>query len=244
MAAAVSLREHPNPSRRKLRHRVVVTDSRGRELALLAVTPLQAQDITIGVKGGLNIADLSVDDPLESADLDTRSAFVGGAYADFGLGGFFSIQPEVLFSQKGATETEGDFTAAFKLSYIEIPVLLKARFDIPDSPIRPMLYVAPVVAFESKCEIEASADGASVSADCDQISELSDGEVPDLKTKSTDFGIGFGGGLDVMAGPVVLTGDVRYTLGLTNINDTSGAEDVDVKNRAWQLFVGVGFPLM
>lgn len=216
-------------------------------LALLTALPAWAQDITVGVKGGLSVTDLSIDDPTETPnpDPDTRSTFVGGAYADFGLGGFFSVQPEVLFSQKGAKQTEQvegmPISLSFNLSYIEIPLLIKARFAIPESPLRPMLYVAPVVAFETKCEVEGSIDEATVTVDCEALTL--DGEDMTLQTRTTDFGVAFGGGLDVMAGPVVITGDLRYTLGLTNINDTHGAEDVTIKNRAWQLFLGVGLPL-
>lgn len=204
-------------------------------LLLFVVSGLSAQDRVIGVKGGFNIADLDIEDE----DTDTRTGFVGGVYGKFGINEVFSIQPEVLFSQKGASETEAGTELEFMFDYIEIPVLLVYSFPVENSGFSPSLYVGPAVSFESKCEVEASEPGVSLTVDCDEVENVSDGEVV-IDTKGTDFGLVFGGGIDITAGSAVLVFDVRYNYGLTDILDEG---DVEVKNRAFSIMGGIGFPI-
>ena len=207
-------------------------------LALLISVPLQAQDITVGVKGGINIADVSSDAfDLDDADLSSKTGFVGGAYANFGLGGVFAIQPEVLYSQKGfkLDETGSPLEASLKTNYFEIPVLLKAQF--PLTMLRPAVYAGPVVSFETSCKLGLTDGDTSLDFDCDS----DDADVSDRK--KTDFGAVFGANLDLFVGPLVLTIDGRYQLGLTNLNDDPEAPDESVKTRVWQFMAGVGFTI-
>jgi len=207
-------------------------------LALLVAVPLQAQDITVGVKGGLNVADVSTDvADIQELDTSSKTGFVGGAYANFGLGGVFAIQPEVLYSQKGfkATESGSPLEASFKTNYFEIPVLLKAQF--PMTMLRPAVYAGPVVSFETSCKLGLTGGDTSVDLDCDSP-EADAGD-----RKKTDFGGVFGASLDLFVGPLVLTVDGRYQLGLTNLNDDPDAPDESVKNRVWQFMAGVGFTI-
>ena len=189
-------------------------------------------------KGGINIADVSTDAfDLDNADLASKTGFVGGAYANFVLGGVFAIQPEVLYSQKGfkIEETGSPVEASFKTNYFEIPVLLKAQF--PMTMLRPAVYAGPVVSFETSCKLGFTDGDTSLDFDCDS----DDADVGDRK--KTDFGAVFGANLDLFVGPLVLTIDGRYQLGLTNLNDDSDAPDESVKNRVWQFMAGVGFTI-
>ena len=206
-------------------------------LALLIAVPLRAQNITVGVKGGINIADVSTDVPDLEGLTSSRTGFVGGAYASFGLGGVFAIQPEVLYSQKGftGTDAESPLEATFKANYFEIPVLLKAQF--PLTMLRPAVYAGPVVSFETSCKVGFAGGDTSLDFDCNS---------PDVDVgarKKTDFGAVFGANLDFFVGPVVLTLDGRYQLGLTNLNDDPDAPDESVKNKVWQFMAGVGFSI-
>ena len=205
-------------------------------VALLAAAPLQLQaQNVIGIKGGLNVSDVSTDDPAFEELTDSKTGFVGGAYFNLPLGSTFALQPEALFSQQGFKGTDPelpDYEAQFKVNYFQIPVLVKAQF--PSGDIRPAVYAGPVVSFESSCKFGLSAEGQSAEVDCDQA-DAGD-------RKSTDFGAAFGGNLDWFVGPVVVTFDVRYLLGLTNLNDDPDSDD-SVKNRVWQFMAGVGLPL-
>lgn len=204
--------------------------------ALLIAAPLQLQaQTTIGVKGGLNVADVSTNIPDIEDIKESKTGFVGGAYVNLPLGSTFAVQPEVLYSQQGFKGTDTGLEAEFKVNYFQIPVLLKAQF--PNGTIRPAVYAGPVVSFESSCKLGLSDGSASADFDCDS----EEADVGDRST--TDFGAAFGANLDWFVGPVVVTVDGRYLLGLTNVNDDPDAPDESVKNRVWQFTAGVGLPL-
>jgi hypothetical protein len=204
-------------------------------LLLFVVNGLAAQDKVLGVKGGFNIADLDI----ENENTDTRTGFVGGVYGKFGINDVFSIQPEVLYSRKGASSTDEGVELDFILDYIEVPVLLVYNFPVETSAFSPSLYAGPAVSFEAKCEVEATEPGVSLTVDCEEVADVSDGEVV-IETKGVDFGLVFGGGIDITAGSAVLVFDVRYNYGLTDIDDTGM---VEVKNRAFSIMGGIGFPI-
>ncbi len=67
-----------------------------------------------GIKGGLNFASVDSD-----VDTDGKTGYHFGLYAQAGLAGIF-IQPEILFSAKGAEDVD--------LSYVEVPILLRKNF--------------------------------------------------------------------------------------------------------------------
>ncbi|MFO7587652.1 MAG: porin family protein [Gemmatimonadota bacterium] len=200
-------------------------------LALLAPRTSSAQvAIDLGVKGGLAISDLDVED---DEGIDSRTGLVGGGFATFGIGNNFFIQPELLYSMKGAKGDVEGVDATFKLDYFEIPVLFGARFPIANSPIEPRVFAGPAVAFEMSCKIDGEEGGVSVSVDCEDLG---------LDTKSVDFGVAFGAGFGYALEKLSIIVDGRYDLGIANIDD-SGFDTGDVKNRAWQFMAGVAFPL-
>jgi len=197
-------------------------------LALLIAGPLHAQT-TLGVKGGINIADVDADVEGLPDVIDSKTGFVGGAFATFGLGSLFAVQPELLYSQKGFEASEGDLSAQLGTNYFEIPVLLKAQFNL--AMLRPAVYAGPVVSFETGCTVSV----LGVSVDCDDDEGFVD-------RKTSDWGAVFGANVDLFVGPVMLLLDARYQLGLTNLADVPDSTD-EVKNRVWQIMAGVGITL-
>ena len=107
-------------------------------LAAVAAAPsAHAQGIRIGVKGGANLSNLSGD--LTNEDrYENKFGFHGGLMLNIGLldDGFLSVQPEVLFSQKGYTYADEEFNIGgirrkddgdVTYNYIDVPVLLKIK---------------------------------------------------------------------------------------------------------------------
>ncbi len=180
-------------------------------LVLLLATSAFAQGLSFGVKGGVNYATLSGDDV---EDAEWKLGFAAGAVAAFDVMDMLVIQPEVLYSMKGA-ESEGE---SFDLTYIDIPVLLK--YAIPmEGMVAPNLFVGPLLG------ILLSADAA--------------GEDVKDQLKSMDYGVVFGAGVDFDLGTGKVTIDARYNLGLASIDD-SGA-DWDIKNSGMSAYVGYLF---
>ncbi len=205
----------------------------------LAPAGAGAQEITLGAKGGLNVSDLSVDDPADpDFGFDSQTDFLAGAFAQFGIGSIFAVQPEVLYSRRGAKSRDEDPATKLNLDYVEIPLLLMARLGSRESPMYPILYAGPSVAFETRCSVTGEGDGSSVSLDCDN--PQLDGA---LETTKTNFGLVFGGGFEILYSRLTIQLDARYNLGLTNLNDADDAADVSVKSRAWSFMLGLGIPL-
>lgn len=200
-------------------------------LLLLSAPQLQAQKTDVGVKGGINIANVKTN--ISDFDLTkSKTGFVGGVYGSFRFGsGTFALQPEILFSQKGFKVDLADLVSKFKTDYVEIPVLFKANFQA-GSTVRPALYAGPVISFETGCKVQVE---SLPSVGCD----TGDG----LSRKKTDFGIDFGGNLDFLLDKFIILLDIRYQLGLTNLNDDPQFPEESVKTRTWQIMAGFGFPL-
>lgn len=94
---------------------------------------LHAQDNNVntefGVKGGFNMSNLygSGDDV---DDNNILYGFNAGVYATLPISDFVAIQPELLFTTKGAKLEYGDplsGNAKFKLNYIELPLLVRVN---------------------------------------------------------------------------------------------------------------------
>lgn len=95
---------------------------------------LHAQDNNVntefGVKGGFNMSNLYG----SGEDVDDNNILYGfnaGVYATLPISDFVAIQPEVLFTTKGAKleyNTAGfNGDAKFKLNYIEVPLLVRVN---------------------------------------------------------------------------------------------------------------------
>jgi hypothetical protein len=150
---------------------------------------MEAQGFRLGVKAGAANSDVAKVDNTQAS-----WGFVGGAYAGLGLGSIV-VQPELLYVERKATLATG---ADLKQNYIDIPVLIGVPFGL--TIVRPFLYVAPVLSFETSCGLTIDA----LSQEC-----------TDFNTKSALFSGAIGASLDI----AMLTVDVRYNLGFSDIAD-------------------------
>jgi hypothetical protein len=204
----------------------------------LAPTDAWAQG-TLGIKGGLNVSTLSVDDPANpDFGFDDQTDFVVGAFLQYATAGWFALQAEILYSQNGAKAQGEGPDIKLNLNYLRVPVLLMARLASRESPMYPILYAGPQVAFETRCQVTGEQDGASVGFGCEDP-ELGD----PLETKKVEFGLVFGGGFEILFSRLTAQLDARYNLGLTNLNASANSSEVSVKNRGWSFILGVGIPL-
>lgn len=199
--------------------------------ALLVPAGVAAQDLMIGVKGGINSSNLSLDDS-EGLETSAKTGVVAGVFAEFGISDLFAIRPEGLYSSKGFEASEDATELELEVNYIEFPLLLVARLG--SSSIRPVLFAGPVLSFESKCSASGSEGGVEVEVSCDEFPG------DPIETNSTDFGVAFGAGVEADVGNVVLLADGRYTLGSSDIDPEASSS---AKNRAWSFMAGVGIKI-
>lgn len=175
--------------------------------------------VSFGLRGGLNFANLNNVD-----DTDSRTGFMAGVYANISIPlSPISIQPEVLYTQKGfdasGTVFGQDINTTTKLDYIEIPVL--AKFSFAPGPVTPHVYFGPYLGFNINAEVEAESGGQSGS---ENIKD---------SVKDTDFGVVVGGSIDISK----FNFGVRYGAGLTKVAE----DDSDGKNGVFTIVAGINF---
>ena len=97
-------------------------------LAVLAsaATAANAQTgVKLGIKGGFNGSTFSGTD---SKGSEYKAGFAAGVFANFGVSDNFSIQPEVLYSQKGASIDDfvvSGVTYKHTLGYLDVPIMFR-----------------------------------------------------------------------------------------------------------------------
>lgn len=172
-----------------------------------------------GFKLGVNMATLGGSD---AGDVSSRIGFAFGGFVTFGLSPKFAIQPELLYSMKGAKQKDSLGESTAKLDYIEIPILFTILMPSSSGGATPRFYAGPNLGF--KASAKASGGGQSV-----DIGEF---------VKSTDFGVTVGAGLG-FGGEKSFTIDARYTMSLSTIDNSSPSGDV--KNSCFSLLGGMSF---
>jgi opacity protein-like surface antigen len=210
-------------------------------LVLAFAFTTSAQDAAapmFGVKAGLNLANhygSGTDADSEFGEHKFKAGVVGGVFMSYALSPQFSVQPEILYSMKGykweGTGGEAGYTEKGKFNYLEVPVLFK--YNVPtEGTTSPNLFVGPAVAFLMSAKIDWDYDTESGTVDWKD------------STKSVDFGVAFGGGVDFAMGEGTVTFDVRYTLGLSKLPDLAEPDpdfDDKIKNKAWSFMFGYVF---
>jgi hypothetical protein len=169
-----------------------------------------AQGISVGVKAGINLANLTGDD---AGDTKMKVGYHVGGYAKISLTEAFSVQPELLYNAVGAKDSEDGFDSNYKLNYVTIPVMLGYSFG------KISVQAGPQIGFltSAKVKVESGNDSGEVDIK-DQL-------------KGTDFGVNVGLGADFGK----LNAAARYCIGLSSIVDSDNAS---VKNGVIQLSLG------
>jgi hypothetical protein len=187
-------------------------------LAFAAIVTLPAiaaaqTPLTIGVKGGVNIATLKVEDDEDNPDIKSLVGAVGGLFLGQQINDTIGWRVEGLFSQKGAKNAESGPDAKYKLTYVDVPVLLTLG-PSSSGDTRFNVFTGPQFSFntDAKYVLEGQPD-------------------EDLEVKGNDFGWVLGAGLEKGR----ISADARYTLGLSNIAESGG----EAKNRVFSVMIGV-----
>lgn len=173
---------------------------------------VQAQlPVKVGILGGLNINEIKG----SNVDFEPRNGYTIGAAFTIDIPVLpISIQPEIMYSTKGADFDGG----SIRLDYIEVPVLLK--YDIiPAGPVRPAILAGPYVGFNTFADIRGSFGAFTIE---NQVAETDLGGVVGLEVKVLKLFFG-----------------ARYSAGINDVfTDDSG---VTGKNGTVNIFAGLNF---
>ena len=175
-------------------------------LAVFGLTSLSAQGISIGAKAGVNFASLNGDD----INIDGRTSFHVGGVVNVSVSELFAVQPEVVYSAQGGTQSMGGVDSTTRFDYINIPIMA-------DFTVAPGLSLqgGPQIGINTTSEFEIDGGGTT---------EIEDSE-------SVDFGAGIGGQFKMPA--LGLFFQARYVIGFNEV-----VKDVDAKNSVVTVSVG------
>jgi hypothetical protein len=233
-----------------------------KKILLIALTMILASSVAysqFGIKGGISLAKIGGDDSKQIINLGdfeptlagippitiepkTKLGFVAGISYKMNLILGLSIQPELLYIQKGAIYEPPTISIAsvypggsvngkvtMKLDYIEIPVLVKYSLPIPViSPyIEGGISYGILVSAKSKTEITVNG--------IQGITQPPSGET-DIKDqmKKNDLSIQIGVGAEL----TILEVDARYVMGLSKLDKDGNAKTY---NRGIVITAGLRF---
>ncbi|MEO5602320.1 MAG: porin family protein [Cyclobacteriaceae bacterium] len=164
-----------------------------------------AQHANIGIKGGLNAYTLKTDD---NSAADAKISFHVGLLGHFHITGNFALQPEIIYSVQGASYNMSGTDVRLNLNYINVPLLFQYMFD---NGFR--LQAGPQLGLLASAKSQVNNNKTDVKANFETI-DLGLAIGASYVNPSSNFGF-----------------DIRYNLGLSNINANS---NVNSFNRGLQ----------
>jgi len=191
-----------------------------------STNPVAAQ-IAIGPFMGLNYT--SVYGP-DASGTDSRTDFAFGGQIDVAISGDGMLRTGLIYSRRGFSASESGTTLSFKISYLEVPLLIGYRFPTSNN-VRPYIMGGGQLGFKVGCLFEGSNAGASATVACEDPNIGAD-------FQSTDVSLVGGAGIAMPVGLDRFVVDVRYALGLTKIERNS-----EIKNRGFTFGVGLMIPV-
>ena len=165
-----------------------------------------------GVVAGQNISTIKTKGSESMQDVITGIA--GGVGAQIVWPKGFTIQPEILYSQKGCKFTGAG--ASYYVNYLEIPAKFMYRLQITD--IKPFAFAAPYAAYA--LNLKQRGDFISDDSLSPEINKL-------------DYGVGVGAGFDAWFIQV----SFRYSWGFAQVLN----ESFSVRNNVFTISAGVFF---
>ena len=212
-------------------------------LAMLVVAPAALAQPSFGVKAGLNTATVFFDDEdgfdAPGVTKEPRLGLVAGVTADIPFTPTLGLRLEGLYAQKGfaidfdiedeifgePVDAEGKQT--LRLDYVEVPVLINVMIPMQNA-LEIGVQGGVVPAFKINESVgcsgfEQEVDGETIDG-CVDFEEEND---EPLGIKSFDLGAALGA--TIGSGPFAV--DLRYTLGLTDLNEDD-ADNFSNNNRA------------
>lgn len=222
-------------------------------LAAIVITASSyAQSSNAFIKGGFNMANVSITNDGRIDDAKSLASFNVGIMGDVPIGGFLALQPGIMFTGKGTKTQAGQpsdatyYRATSNPYYIELPLNLVVKLPLASKSSSLFFGAGPYAAIGVAGKNKTSGKLYGVSFNSSGNIQFSN---DDPTTFNEQEGAGFGimrrfdFGLNGTAG-LELNGlllSVNYGYGLTKINSTESNNNDINKHRV--LSFNVGFKL-
>ncbi|HEX5317130.1 MAG TPA: porin family protein [Candidatus Kapabacteria bacterium] len=210
-------------------------------VALLVPAIIRAQQMMIGVRGGVNLANQEFS--LGTGDTATiKPGLIAGGELDYWLDSTWGLCLQALFDQKGAKSEKpmnppffyGIYIPApsyWTRNYIELPLFVKARFGI--ASWHPYIFAGPSIGLLLSNTEEFDYPTA-------HSYNITD------STKNIDFSVVAGAGIALtLPSDLQLFVDASYAYGLTNSDNYyyDKSNGFNVYSRDIRLAAGILFPI-
>ena len=186
-------------------------------LVLLGCFTMMTMNAQIGIRGGLNLANVSINSEGLDITPDSKIGFHFGVVYDINAGEKSAIRVGALYSGKGYN---------FSQEFFGTKIEQNASFNYLEVPVS---YVYHINGKAKGLFLEGGINlGMLLSANV-----TTDGNSEDVKEdlKSIDLGAGLGLGYKVMENISI---GLNYSLGLTNIAEDAGGDSL--KNKGFMLY--------
>jgi hypothetical protein len=205
-------------------------------LAVATAPAAQAQSIRFGLKAGGNLSNLS-GDLVNQSQYNNRVGFHGGIMLNFGLANdLVSIQPEVLYSQKGFRYADQSYSALgntyrntgnVRYDYLDVPLLLRLKLSGVFFEVGPQYSYLMNISTDRTQTYNGSVVGTAGS-NTSNLDNVNRNE------------LGYVGGLGFQSSTGFLLG-VRYNGAFTDFakDGYSNNEFKNARNSVFQAYVGV-----
>lgn len=169
-----------------------------------------------GIKAGVNLAKLNIDDDVASTTFNTttKTSFHGGFFANIPLGGILRLQPEVVYSGQGSklngpliSNTGTSENYEVDMHYVNIPVMFQLQ-----TMSGFYAELGPQVGFLVNSEEDRNSGANAPIKDW---------------VKKTDFGVAGGIGYTTRVGLGV---GARYVYGISNVWNSDDAPNNSLSN--------------
>jgi len=213
-------------------------------LAVCLPTSSIAQvSFSFGPRLGFNFASMSFDpDPtVQTPGLSKGGRFgvLFGGVADMEFAKMFEAELGILYTMKGASF---DYPAAqasetVKFNELNIPILFKVKF-LPGNKIRPYAFLGPNLGIVATAGATITQQGQTQDVD------YKNPPAGTVQASSIDFALEFGGGVEFMlTRNIGLVGDVRYSLGLSNLVSAPNTQGIQVQQATSPTWHASGFQI-
>lgn len=221
-------------------------------LTVIFAVPAAAQNVSIGLTGGLNFADLNLT-AADGTDRLTSSIITPafGVTVDLELTSYLHLDVEPMYIQKGGIQmatSQSSPDATLKINMLEVPVFIKATLG---NKVRPYIKAGPTFGLVVSSNVETTLEEPGPGQSKTYKADLND------VLGSFEFGLCAAAGVDFKVGKSRLFVEARYSAGITDVwkggslEWKSGDEVIVVEQSAEgklntkgiQVMAGIAFPL-
>ena len=209
-----------------------------------------------GLRVGINSADMEFQSAFEDEDMtfSNRTGIYVGLPVEIRFSNAFALQPELNFIQKGVnaeyqysgSDWQEESTTEITLNYLELPVL--AKLSAGTEQFQMFALAGPRISMaldgEISMDYEYYMDGELVDYGSGSLSiPVGESSEDGIGANRFDFGLTFGLGASLKAGPGRVMVDARYDLGLGNWNYDAADSEEEIFNRGVGVTLGYLMPL-